>query len=177
VLAIRKEFDRSGRINVQQFLLATPELKIVAEHAGAPMELDFYETIYGPSRFKSQYPGDPLFSEAVIARCADTRTCQYVANEFHAAFPAEHPLLTCGVPPATTGGFKRVPELAANRMIVPAKGSARSVYCARIHACAPRPRLDAHPSDTCAELKNELSSCAQLEACQAVSACAAKAVR
>lgn len=138
VLAVRKRYDRSGRLLVQQTLLAFPEFRLVADKAGQPQEIDVYETIYGPKRFGLLYRGDPLFSEGIIARCGDAKTCNQLAALFETLVPTEKVTLTCGEPPATTGGFARVAELAATRFVLPDAKAARPAICARVAACGLR---------------------------------------
>jgi len=175
VLAVRKEYDRSGRVLVQQTLVANPEFKVVREQAKLPLEVDLYETIYGPSKFSRNYVGEPRFSEAVIARCAEVDTCRSLGRAFHAVSQADQPLVVCGVPPATTGGFKRVPELVSTLLAPPPPKAARAWYCARVQACTARVSATPRPSVTCAEVGSELGRCASLQDCQAVSDCVQKA--
>jgi hypothetical protein len=172
VLAVRKQFDRSGRVLVQQAILAHPELTVVAERAQRPGEIDVYETIYGTKNFARLYPGQPLFSEAVVARCADVATCNRVAAMFQAISPRDKVQLSCGIPPATTGGFARVPELSASSLKLPEANTASvATACARIQVClaqlrqsAParceQQRLDAAPRECSAA-----SSCSDVVAC------------
>jgi len=172
VLVVRKENDRSGRIWVQQALLAHPEFQIVPEKARAPFEVDFYETIYGVKNFSRDYPGQPRFSEAVVARCADVRTCDRVAAMFHAVSPRDEPELVCGVPPGTTGGFARVSELSAERRTLPNEKSALVAHCARIHACLARQASPRRPPATCAGIANEvLVSCSMSTTCEKLYDC------
>ena len=178
VLAVRKNHDRSGRLAVQQALVANPEFKVVSEKAQAAFELDFYETIYGTKNFARRYPGDPMFSEAVIARCADVRTCNGVASMFHAAFPAERIELVCGIPPKTTGGFSRVRELSIERLVVPDEKAPAGAHCARVQACLARERSPVRLKPECAELKKaKLVACAEQPNCSRVAACIAEELR
>ena len=174
VLSVRKNHDRSGRIAVQQALVANPEFRVVPERAHAPLELDFYETIYGTKNFARKYPGDPMFSQAVIARCADVSTCNRAAAAFHAAFPSESIELVCGVPPKTTGGFSRVYELAAERLVVPGDKAPTPAFCARAQACLAREGSAARPKPDCAGIKRQkLTSCSELPSCGSVATCLA----
>jgi hypothetical protein len=177
VLAMRKEFDRSARLFVQQVLLAYPELQLVPDKATKPMEIDVYETIYGPARFARLYPRDPLFNEAVIARCADVKTCNQVAALFAALQPQAKVTLTCGVPPATTGGFARVAELAPKRLILPGDAAPRVAVCARIAACSLREGAAVVDTATCERAKVKLGSCSAAADCAEVVRCAAGQVR
>jgi hypothetical protein len=174
VLAVRQQFDRSGRLWVQQALLANPELVLVSEKATRPGELDVYETIYGTKNFARTYPGEPLFSEAVIARCADVETCEAAAAMFHAVAPQEKVQLVCGVPAATTGGFGRVAELAPARLKVPAPtGAPAPASCARLHACVARESaaLPAGAGDCRKRVTPALAACAAAETCAEVVSC------
>src|SRR5450432_1015270 len=174
VLSVRKNHDRGGRIAVQQALVANPEFKVVPEMAHAPLELDLYETIYGTKNFARKYPGDPMFSEAVIARCADVSTCNRVVAAFHAAFPSESVDLVCGVPPKTTGGFSRVYELAAERLVVPGHEAPTLAFCARAHACLAHEGSAARPKPDCAGIQRQkLMSCTELPSCGSVTTCIA----
>ena len=170
VLAVRKRWDRSGRIWVQQALLAHPEFVVKAERAEAPMEVDFYETIYGVKRFKSRYPGDPLFSEAVIARCRDADTCHRLAAMFQAVSPSDRPEVVCGAPPATTGGFARVKELAADQRVLP-DGSDPVAACARFSACAARVGAPERVRKACAVKSTATRACASETDCGRVLEC------
>jgi len=175
VLAVRKNYDRSGRLLVQQALVAHPELKIVPEKAAALGELDFYETIYGTKNFAPKYPGDPMYSEAVIARCADVDTCNRVAAMVHAVSPSERIALVCGEPPQTTGGFSRVRELALDKLVIPDEKSATAAYCGRALACAARQGLTKRPSVACSGLKlPALRACTIRPSCSDVAACIEK---
>jgi len=175
VLAVRKNYDRSGRLLVQQSLVAHPEFKVVGEKAQAPGEVDFYETIYGTKNFAPKYRGDPMYSEAVIARCADVDICNRLAAMFHAVSPSERIELVCGEPPATTGGFSRVRELALDKLVIPDEKSAASAYCGRALACAARAGLARPLSATCAEVKlAPLRACAIQSSCSDVAACLEK---
>jgi hypothetical protein len=177
VLATRKEFDRSARLFVQQVLLAYPELHLVPEKATKPQEIDVYETIYGPARFARLYPRDPLFNEAVIARCGDVTTCNHVAGLFAALQPKAKVTLSCGVPPATTGGFARVAELAPKRLVLPDASAPRAAVCARIAACSLRE--GAAPADTgaCERSSVKLGGCSALADCAEVVRCATSLTR
>lgn len=175
VLAVRKSYDRSARLLVQQALVAHPELKVVADNAQAPGELDFYETIYGIKNFAPKYRGDPMYSEAVIARCPDIDTCNRLAAMFHAVSPGEHIELVCGEPPETTGGFSRVRELALDKLVIPDEKSAMFAYCGRALACVARQGLAKRPSAACSELKlAALRACAVQSSCSDVAACIQK---
>lgn len=178
VLAVRKNHDRSGRYAVQAALVANPQFKVVPEKARAPFEVDFYETIYGTKNFARKYPDDPMFSEAVIGRCADVSTCNRLAAMFHAAFPAERIDMACGVPPKTTGGFARVAELAPERLVVPTAASSVPAHCARAAACLARERSTLRVTATCAGVKAEkLKACGGRPACSDVVACIAEELR
>jgi len=175
VLAVRKNYDRSGRFLVQQALVAHPELKVVTEKALGPSELDFYETIYGTKNFAPRYRGGPMYSEAVIARCVDVDTCNHVAAMFHAVSPSEHIRLVCGEPPQTTGGFARVRELALDKLVIPDEKSAVFAYCGRALACVARQGLAKRLSAACSELKlAALRACAVQASCSDVAACVEK---
>ncbi len=174
VLAVRQQFDRSGRLWVQQALLANPELVLVSEKATRPGELDVYETIYGPKNFARSYPGEPLFSEAVIARCADVETCEAAAAMFHAVAPQEKVELVCGAPKAMTGGFGRVAELAPARFKIPSATDAPApASCARLHACATRQgaAVPAAAGDCRKRVTPALAACAAAETCREVVTC------
>lgn len=175
MLAVRKNYDRSARVLMQQALVAHPEFKVVAEKAQAPGDLDFYETIYGSKNFAPKYRGDPMYSEAVIARCADLDTCNRVAAMFHAVSPSERIELVCGEPPRTTGGFSRVRELALNKLVIPDEKSAMFANCARALACVAREGLAKRPSAACSELNlAALRGCAIQSSCSDVAACVQK---
>lgn len=178
VLAVRENHDRSGRLLVQQALVAHPELTLVGEKAQAPGELDFYETIYGTKNFAPTYRGDPMYREAVIARCADVDTCNRAAAMFHAVSPGEQIQLVCGEPAQTTGGFSRVRELAPDRLVIPDLNAAASTYCGRALACGARQGVAKRPSARCGELKlAALRACAVQASCSDVAACVEKALR
>jgi hypothetical protein len=163
---------------VQGVVMANPEFKIVPEKARAPLEVDFYETIYGTKNFARKYPGDPMFSEAVIARCADVETCNRIAATFHAAFPAERVELACGVPPKTTGGFARVAELAPERLKVPTAASPLPAHCARAVACLAREQSTLRLKSNCVGVKADaLKACAERGACNDVVTCIAEELR
>jgi hypothetical protein len=172
VLTTRKEFDRSGRLFVQQVLLAFPELQLVTEKASQANQIDVYETIYGYARFARLYPRDPLFSEAVIARCGDVATCNRVAALFEALQPKSKVVLSCGVPPATTGGFARVAELAPERMQLADDKAPRSAVCARIAACSLHESAGNRDSTSCERASLKLGSCSAVADCAEVVRCA-----
>jgi len=175
VLAVRKNYDRSGRFLVQQALVAHPEFTVVGEKARAPGELDFYETIYGTKNFAPKYRGDPMYSEAVIARCADVDTCNRLAAMFHAVSPGERIELVCGEPPQTTGGFSRVRELALDKLVIPDAKAAAFAYCSRALACLAREGVAKRPSAACRELElGALRACAVQSSCAGVVACVRK---
>jgi hypothetical protein len=178
-LVVRKQYDRSGRIWVQQALVAHPELLLVKEKAAGAGEIDVYETIYGPKNFAPTYPGEPLFNEAVVARCGDVATCNQLAAMFHAVAPRERVEPVCGVPPATTGGFGRVAELAADRLLAPPATSAAAVAsCARLHACAARERVSLPRELDCARrLRPEWTACAASDSCSSVASCLSEKAR
>jgi hypothetical protein len=178
VLAVRKNYDRSGRLLVQQALVAHPELEVVAEKAQAPGQVDFYETIYGTKTFAPKYRGDPMYSEAVVARCADVETCNRVAALIHAISRSERIELVCGTPPQTTGGFSRVRELALDKLAIPDEKSAPPAHCYRALACAARQGLAKRPSAACRELKPvTLRACSVQASCGDVAACVEKEQR
>jgi hypothetical protein len=178
VLAVRPNGDRSARYAVLGVLVANPEFKVVAEKAQSPLEVDFYETIYGTKNFARKYPGDPMFSEAVIARCGDVDTCNLMAATFHAAFPAEHIEMTCGMPGKTTGGFARVTELAPERLVVPTATSPVPAHCARSVACLARVQSNLRLKANCAGVKQDvLKACAARTACSDVATCIAEELR
>lgn len=179
VLAIRKQFDRSGRLWVQQALLAHPEIVLERDKAEKPQEVDVYETIYGTKNFARHYPGQPLFSEAVVARCADIATCNQLAAMFHAVAPKEKVEAVCGVPAATTGGFGRVAELAAERFEIPSGNAAPpAAVCARLHACAAREGKPLPTSFGCAHASEAAQrACASAKSCAEVAACVAPLVK
>lgn len=172
VLAVRKDYDRSARFLVQQALVAHPEFKVVAEKAQAPGELDLYETIYGVKSFAPKPRGEPMYSEAVIARCADIDTCNRVAAMFLAVSPGERIELVCGAPLQTTGGFSRVRELARDLLAIPDEKSPMVAYCGRALACLAREGLAKRPSLACSQLKlAALRACAVQASCSNVAAC------
>jgi hypothetical protein len=172
VLAVRKQYDRSGRVRVQQFLLANPEFRLVAEHARAPGEVDVYETIYGLKGFAPRPPGVPMFSEAVIARCSDAATCNRLGAAFQAASRQDRPQPSCGVPGATTGGFARVRELGAGSMVLPGPAASNVARCARIDACLAREHAPKRtPADCRGVAAGALARCAPLPDCPGVARC------
>ena len=171
VLAVRKRYDRSGRLFVQQTLLAYPEFQLVPETANKPYEIDVYETIYGPSRFGMIRPDDPLFSEAVVARCGDVPTCNQLAALFEALQPKGKVTLSCGVPPATTGGFGRVAELSPKRFVLPDANAPRVAICARIAACGFREGAPLAASAACERASAKLGSCSAAADCAEVVRC------
>lgn len=175
VLAVRKQFDRSGRLWVQQALLAHPEFTLEREKASKPMAVDVYETIYGTKNFGRLYPGQPLFSEAIIARCGDFATCNRLAAMFHAVAPKEKSEPVCGVPAATTGGFGRVAELAAERFEIPSgKAAPVAAVCARLHACAAREGKPLPANFGCTHAADPAQrECASAKSCAEVAACVA----
>jgi len=173
VLTTRKEFDRSGRLFVQQVLLGFPELELVGEKATRANQIDVYETIYGYARFARLHPRDPLFSEAIIARCGDVATCNRVASLFEALQPKSKMVtLSCGVPPATTGGFARVAELAPERMRLPDDRAPRSAICARVAACSLREGGPLTDAGGCERASVKLGSCSAATDCAEVVRCA-----
>lgn len=116
-----------------------------------------------------------MYSEAVIARCADIDTCNRVAAMFHVVSPGEHIELVCGEPPETTGGFSRVRELALDKLVIPDEKSAMFAYCGRVLACVARQGLAKRPSAACSELKlAALRACAVQSSCSDVAACIQK---
>ena len=172
VLAVRKNHDRSGRILVQQALLANPKFKVVPDKAQQPFEIDCYETIYGTKNFSRKYPGDPMFSEAVVARCAAAETCNQLARVFLGAFPEERVELVCGIPPKTTGGFSRVAELAPAKLMLPDTNAPLDAYCARARACLAHEAQPLGLGVGCVKLERTvLKKCATQATCSAVAAC------
>jgi len=164
--------DRSGRILVQQALLANPEFKVVADKAQQPLEVDCYETIYGTKNFARRYRGDALFREAVVARCAAANTCNHLARLFLGAFPEQHVELVCGVPPSTTGGFSRVAELAPAKLVVPDANAAPATHCARARACLAHEGQSFALEAACVKLERAvLQKCSGQASCSAVAAC------
>jgi hypothetical protein len=177
-LAVRKSYDHSGRLLVQQALVAHPELKVVTGQAQAPNEVDFYETIYGTKSFAPKPRGESMYNEAVIARCGDVATCNSVAAMFQAVSPSERVDVVCGVPRQTTGGFARVRELALEKLVIPDENSAVLAHCGRALACLARQRATRHLSATCRELKMPaLRACAVQASCAEVAACVEKELR
>lgn len=160
-------------------MLAHPEIELVTDRAQQPGQIGVYETIYGTKNFARLYPGQPLFSEAVVARCADVTTCNRLAAMFRAVAPSERVELICGVPPATTGGFTRVSELSAERRVIPAAtGSPPVAICARLHACAVREGTPLPKGFGCSgRVAADLQECAAADSCAKVAACSARLVK
>lgn len=170
VLAVRQQYDRSGRVRLQQALVAHPEFRVRPEAPTAPMDVSFYETIYGVKRFEPAPPGQPMFKEAVIARCFDVPTCERLAAMYRAVSPTDQPRLFCGVPPATTGGEANVRELAPERLVPPPSPDA-AASCARFTACAARLGKPDVGRTACASRAAPIRACAAREDCRAVLDC------
>jgi hypothetical protein len=175
LLAIRKEYDRSARVWLQQALFAHPEFEPVPEVPTKGRQVQVYETIYGLKNFSRSYPGQPRFSEALIGRCADVATCNELAAMFHAVSARDATSVSCGPPPGITGGFSLVKELSPERLRLPDAAATLESACARLHACAARTgSLDATKLD-CARLpKVDLGVCARAASCSEVVGCISK---
>jgi hypothetical protein len=176
LLAVRKEYDRSARIWLQQALLAHPEFELVSERPSAPPQVQVYETIYGVKNFSRSYAGQPRFSEALIARCADVATCNRLTAMFHAVSPRDGTAAVCNEPPGVTGGFSLVAELARERLRLPESIDSTEAACARVHACAARTRDARVAALVCRDVSaDQLRACARAASCAEVVGCAAGA--
>jgi hypothetical protein len=175
LLAIRKEYDRSARIWLQQALLAHPEYQLVREAPTTAAQVQIYETIYGLKNFSRSYAGQPRFSEALIARCADVATCNRLAAMFQAVSARDAASVSCGPPPGITGGFSLVKELSPERLQLSSAAASPESACARVHACAAHEGTVEGSKVDCTKLpKAELGACVRATSCSEVMGCITK---
>jgi len=98
-------------------------------------------------------------------------TCNQLAALFEALQPKGKVTLSCGVPPATTGGFGRVAELSPKRFVLPDANAPRVAICARIAACGFREGAPLAASAACERASAKLGSCSAAADCAEVVRC------
>jgi hypothetical protein len=87
---------------IRRAMAAHPELEVTTGPPSGPGQLTLSRAGYGTKSFSLSTPEKNTF--AVIARCADAATCLDVAAMIRAVVPGCKPVLTCGQPPAVSGG-------------------------------------------------------------------------
>jgi hypothetical protein len=157
-------------LGLRQALLANPELEVIAGSPSGPRQIELWQTSYGGKVFSRE--SAPGFY-AVIARCADPGACLDLAALVKAALPGSEPSLSCGDPPAISGGK----EPLRGPWTIPAalpNAASRPSVCARITACSARlgGRLGAPVAQACEQRPlADAARCAAAERCPEVVRC------
>lgn len=101
ILGTARYGDTSLETGIRKVLLAHPEIAIMKDPPAAPAQIALWKTSYGGKVFsRASAPG----SYAVLAHCFDPASCLALAATVRAALPGSKPWLSCGDPPAVSGG-------------------------------------------------------------------------
>lgn len=101
ILGVARYGDARLETGIVEVMRAHPEIEIVAGPPSVPAQIALWKTSYGGKVFsRESAPG----SYAVLAHCFDPASCLALAAMVRAALPGSKPWLSCGDPPAISGG-------------------------------------------------------------------------